>query len=167
VVTAATTVIASAIASAGMASAGMAAALVSGAVFVGWFVAGIAYVTLWIVGFVTVEVVEGLGTALGHWACVSVSRIVTIVDVAVEAAVAVVPGTGTDEDSAGEPVGAIVAVRGTRVWGVVKVAVGADGCGSNADGDLSRCYRYTAHEGNREDGECQRLTYGHVFSFTN
>jgi hypothetical protein len=152
VVTAATAVIASAIA-----AAGVTAALVSGAVFVGRLVAGIAYVALWVVGFITVEVVEGLFVSLGHWTCVSVSRIVAVVDVAVEAAVAVVPGTGTDEDSAGEPVGTIVAVRSTGVWGVVKVPVGAYGCGSDADGDLSGCYGDTAHKSNCEGRESQRL----------
>jgi hypothetical protein len=162
VVTAAATVIASAIAAAGVTTA-----LVSGAVFVGGLVAGIAYVALWVVGFVTLEVVEGLSTTLGHGACISVARIVAIVDVAVEAAVAVVPGTGSDEDSTGEPVGAIVAVRGAGVRGVVKVPVGAYGCRSDADGDLSGCYGDTAHESNCEGRESQRLAYRHIFSWIN
>ena len=125
---AAATVIASAIAAAGVTTA-----RISGGMFVGRFVAGIAYVALWVMGFVSLEVVEGLGTALRHWTCVSVSRIVTIVDVTIEAAVAVVPGTGTDEYSAGEPVGTVVTVRGAGVRGVVKVPVGAYGCRSDAD----------------------------------
>jgi hypothetical protein len=139
------------------AAAGVTTALISGAVFVRRLVAGVTYVALWIVGFVPLEVVEGLGTALWHWACVSVARIVAIVDMAVEAAVAVVPGTGTDEYSAGKPVGTIVAVRSAGVWGVVKVPVGAYGCGSDADGDLSGCYGDTAHESNCEGRESQRL----------
>jgi hypothetical protein len=161
VTAAAATVAASAIA----AAAGVTTALVSGAVFVGGFVAGIAYVALWVVGFVTLEVVEGLGAALRHWTCVSVAWIVAVVDVTIEAAVAVVPGTGTDEESAGEPVGAIVPVGGAGVWGVVKVSVGAYGRGSDADGDLSGCYGDTAHESNCEGRESQRLAYRHIFSW--
>jgi hypothetical protein len=148
-----------------IATTGVTAARISGAVFVGRFVAGIAYVALWVVGFVTVEVVEWLGTALRHWACVSVTRIVAVIYVTVEATVAVVPGTGTDEDSAGEPVGAIVAVRGAGVWGVIKVSVGAYGRGSDADGDLSGCYGDTAHESNCEGRESQRLADRHIFSW--
>jgi hypothetical protein len=147
------------------ATAGMTAARKSGGVFVGRFVTGIAHMALWIAGFVSLEVVEGLGTALRHWACVSVSRIVAIVDVAIEAAMAVVPGTGTDEYSAGEPVGTIEAVRGAGVGSVVKVPVGAYGRGSDADGDLSGCYGDTAHESNCEGRESQRLAYRHIFSW--
>jgi hypothetical protein len=153
VVTATATVIASAVAAAGVTTA-----LISGAVFVGRLVAGIANVALWVVGFVTVEVVEGLGTALGHRTGVSVSRIVAIVDVAVEAAVAVVPGTGADEDSSGEPVWPVVAVRGAGIGSVVEVAVWAYRRGSDADGDLSGCYGDTAHKSDCEGGQGQRLT---------
>jgi hypothetical protein len=160
VVTAATTVIASAIP-----AAGMTAACVSSAVLWRWTVASFAYMALGIAGFVGLEVVEGLGTALRHWTCVSVAWIVAIVDVTVEAAVAVVPGTGTDEDSAGEPVGTVVAVRGAGVWGVVKVPVGAYGRRSDADGDLSGCYGDTAHESNCEGRKSQRLAYRHIFSW--
>jgi hypothetical protein len=157
---AAATVIASAIAAAGVTTA-----LISGAVFVGGLVAGIAYVALWVVRFITLEVVEGLGTAFRHWTCVSVARIVAVVYVPVEAAVAVVPRAGADEDSAGEPVGAIVAVRGAGIWGVVKVSVGAYGRSSDADGDLSGCYGDTAHQSNCEGRESQRLAYRHIFSW--
>jgi len=43
------------------------------------------------------------------------------------AVVAVIPGTGADEDAAYKPVRAVVAVGGAGVWVVVVVAVGADG----------------------------------------
>jgi hypothetical protein len=146
------------------ATAGVTTALESGGMFVGRFVAGVTYVALWVAGFVRLEVVEGLGSTLGHWTCISVARVIAVVDVAVETAVAVIPGAGTEEDSAGEPVGTIVAVRGAGVWGVVKVAVGAYGGGSNADGDLSGCHGDTAHESNCEGRESQRLAYRHIFS---
>jgi hypothetical protein len=147
------------------ATAGVTTALESSGMFVGGFVAGVAYVALWVAGFVRLEVVEGLGSALGHRACVSVARIVAVVDVAVEAAVAVIPGAGTEEDSAGEPVGTVVTVGGAGVWGVIKVAVGAYGGGSDADGDLSGCYGDTAHKSNCEGRESQRLAYRHIFSW--
>jgi hypothetical protein len=119
-------------------------------------VAGVADVALWVMGFVRLEVVEGLGAALRHWTCVSVMRIVAVIDVAVEAAVAVVPGAGADEDSSGEPVGSVVAVRSTGVWSVVKVSVRANGSGSDADGDLGGC-GHAAHQRNGESREANDL----------
>jgi ribosomal protein L18E len=132
---AAATVIASTIAAAGVTTA-----LISGAVLVVRLVGGLAYVALRVAGFVCLEVIERLRAPLRHWTCISVTRVVAVVYVTVEASVAVVPGAGSDEDSSGEPVGAVVAVGSTGVWSVVKVPVWAYWGGSDADGDLSGCY---------------------------
>jgi hypothetical protein len=107
------------------AASGMAAALESGAVFAFGAVAGVAYVALWVTCFVAVEVVEGLLTVLGHRSGVAMTRIVTVVYVTVEATAAVIPGTGSDEEAACEPVGPIVTVGGAGVGSVVEVSVRA------------------------------------------
>jgi hypothetical protein len=139
------------------ATARVTAALEASTMFVAWLVSGVAYVTLWVAGFVAVEVVEGLLVSLGHGACVAVTGVVAVVDVSVESAAAVVPGAGADEDSAGEPVGAVVAIGSAGVGSVVKVSVGAVGSRSDADGDLGRCYEDAADQRHGESGEGERL----------
>src|SRR6266851_10330128 len=73
-------------------------------------------------------------TSISAAAVVAIST--TVITATIEAApvavpmiavVAVIPGTGADEDAAYKPVRAVVAVGGAGVWVVVVVAVGADG----------------------------------------
>jgi hypothetical protein len=124
-----------------MAAAAMAAATtsVSGeGVLIARFVAGIAYMALAIARFVSLEVVEPLRSTPRQRSSVAIVRVIAVVDVAVKAARAVVPGTGSEKDSADKPVGTIVAVGRTVVGRVVEVAVGASGLrpDTNANGDL-------------------------------
>ena len=124
-------------AAAGMAfAAGMASARKAGVMFPARVVIGGADVALSVTRFVAVEVVEGLGAALGERAGVSVMGVVAIVNVTVPAVGAVEPGTGSVEDSADKPIGAVVAVGRAGIGSVVEVSVGADGLDTDLNGDL-------------------------------
>jgi len=128
-----------------------ATAAVSGeGMFAASIVTGVAYVSLAIARFISLEVVETLRAALGEWAVVTVARVKAVVDVAVEAVRSVEPRTSTKEDAANKPVGAVVAIGGAIVGSVVEVAVGAYRWHSNvdADGNLGRPQRRTAEQGN-------------------
>jgi hypothetical protein len=83
---------------------GMAAAPESGAVFIVGIMTCIAYMAAAVPGLVSLKMLERLGSASGHRASVTVTRIVAVIDVAVEAVRAVEPWTGSDEESAGKPV---------------------------------------------------------------
>lgn len=65
-----------------------------------------------VAGMETFEVICRLmvATVSGESAVVAIARIKRVVDVAVEAARTVEPGTGSDEDAAVEPLGAVVAI---------------------------------------------------------
>jgi hypothetical protein len=119
-------------------------------VFSARFVAGVSYVALSITRFVSLEVVESLCAALGQRSMVAVARVIAVIDVAIEAAMAMEPRAGANEDSAKKPVGAIVAVGGAVVGSVVEVAIGAYWRHSNvdADGNLGWAQRRTAEQGN-------------------
>jgi hypothetical protein len=82
-------------------ASGVASAAVAGeSVFVAGIMTGVAYVALSVARFVSVKMIEGLRSALRHWSMVAVAGIVAVVDVTVKAAVAVIPGTGSDKQSA-------------------------------------------------------------------
>jgi len=116
---------------------GMAAASKSGeGMFPTCIVASVSDVALSIARFVAMEVVELPLAALGQRSVIAVMRIVAVVDVAVKAGVAMEPWACSDEDAAGKPIGAVVAVGGAIIGGVVEVAVGADGRYSDVDSDL-------------------------------
>jgi hypothetical protein len=91
-------------------------------------------------------------------------RIVTVIDVAVEAVRAMEPGASSYEDAAIEPVRPIVAIRSTGIRGVIKIPVRANRRDSNVDGNLSRCYGHTTHHPNTEGTESKRLPSGHSSS---
>jgi hypothetical protein len=95
-----------------------------------------AYVALSIAGFVRLEVGERLRPAIRQRAAVTVARVVAVVDVAVEAARAMEPGSRADEDAADEPVGAVVAIGSAVIRRVIEVTVGAYWRYSDADHNL-------------------------------
>ncbi len=102
-------------------------------------VAGIPDMTLKVVSFVAMEVVEGLFIALRERSVVSVTGVIAVIDMTVEAARTVEPGACADEDSACEPIRAVIAVRGAVVRREIVVAVRAYGRGTDADVDLCGC----------------------------
>jgi hypothetical protein len=131
---------------------GACVALKSGAMFTIWTVACVADVALSIPCLVRVEVGECLLPVGGHWPVVTVMRIVTVIDVAVEAAGTVEPGASADEDPADEPIRPVVAIGSAAIRGVVEVSVGAHRGYPNVDRDLSWC-RGQTHQRNSESRE--------------
>jgi hypothetical protein len=120
-------------------SAVAAATVVAGErVFTACIMAGTADVAVTVAGFITVEVVELLIATPRQRSVIAVTRIEAVVDVAVEAARAVEPGAGSDEDAVGKPVRPVIAVRRAVIRRIVKVSVGANRGHSNAyaNGDL-------------------------------
>jgi hypothetical protein len=109
---------------------------VAGCVFSFGAVAWMAFMSQSVVSPVTMEAVERLFAAHREWTVIAMTRIKSFVDVAIEATVTVVPGTGADEDTPIEPVGSVVAVGGAIVGCVGEIAIGADGWNSDIDGNL-------------------------------
>ena len=72
-----------------------------------------------------------------HGASVSMVGMETIIYVTPEVFVAMKPGAGANEDPAGKPFRAVVAVRSTAIRRGVVVTVRAFRGGSDADSDLS------------------------------
>jgi hypothetical protein len=75
----------------------------------------------------------------GSGASVAVVGMKVVIDMAVEVSGAVKPWAGTDEDSAGEPFRAVVAVGGAAVGSGFVVAVGAARGRADVDADLALC----------------------------
>jgi hypothetical protein len=92
-------------------TSGVASAAVAGeSVFAARIVTSIAYVASPVARFVSVEVVELLLSAPRQRSMITVAGIVAVVDVAIEAAVAVKPGTRSEKDATIKPIGPVVAV---------------------------------------------------------
>lgn len=87
-----------------------------------------------------VEMIRGIGllAALRHRPFIAVIGMETVVYVTVEAVGPVKPWTSADEYAAGEPFGAVIAVRGAGVGRDVIVAVGTIRSHADFDADLSR-----------------------------
>ena len=98
--------------------------------------AGIAGMAVSIARLITAEVVELLIAARRQRSVIAMMRIEAVIDMAVETGVPMEPGTGSDEDSVGEPVGPVIAVGRALIRRIVKVPVRADRSYSDADGDL-------------------------------
>ncbi len=115
-------------------------------VFTRRIMASIAYVASPIPRLVSLEVVEALSPAPRQRSNVSVVRIKAVVDMAEKAAMAVKPRAGSNKYPAGKPIGPIVAVRSTVIWGIVEVPVRTHGSRSNvyADGNLGSRRRCAA-----------------------
>ena len=93
--------------------------------------------------FVAVEVGGSISSpcvgsvaGVGHGASVSVLGVEVIIDMAVEVAGTVKPRAGSDKDTAGEPLRAIVPIGGTAVGSGFVITVGAIGSDANVDTDL-------------------------------
>jgi hypothetical protein len=106
--------------------------------FIAAIVGSAAYVALGIMGFVSLEVIEWLRSPHGHRSMVAMPRIVTVIDVAIEAVRAVEPGSSANKYAARKPVRPVVAVGCAVVWSVVEVPVGAHRSHSDVDGNLRR-----------------------------
>jgi hypothetical protein len=91
------------------------------------FVAGIAYLASSISRLVSLEVVEALRPPSRQRSNVTVMRIKAVVHVAVKAVRAVKPRARSNEQPANIPIGPVITVRSTVIWGIVEVPVRAHG----------------------------------------
>jgi hypothetical protein len=62
-------------------------------------------------------------SAMGQCAAISIARVVAPVYMATKVVAAVIPGTGSQEDSIRKPFRTIVAVGSTVVWRVIKIPI--------------------------------------------
>jgi hypothetical protein len=112
---------------------------------------------------VSVEVIEGLVSTLRMWTNVAVMWIEAVINVAVEVVGAVEPRAGSDEHTAGEPLGPIVSVWGAVVWGRVVVAIRAHRLCSDIDGDLCTCRARNAQQSGNQGRKGKEFPIAHVF----
>ena len=144
-----------------MTTTGMATSRKSGAVFATSVMASVANMASSIPRFIRLKVVEWLHPAFRHRPFIAVTRIVAVINVAIEAMRTVEPWAGSNENPANEPVRPIVAVGSTAIRGIIEVPVWAHRRDTNVNRHLSWCYRHTTHQGNRERRESERLPIGH------
>jgi hypothetical protein len=116
-------------------TAGVSSTCESAAVFVDWFVTGIAYMSLAVARFVTLEVGKRTGAAFGQRTMVSLTGVVAIVYVAVEAVWPVEPWPSAPKYAAVEPVWAVVAIRSAVIGRIVEVSIGAIWFRAEVDAD--------------------------------
>jgi hypothetical protein len=109
------------------------------------FMGSVAYVASPIPRLVCLEVVEALRPAIWQRSSVTVMRIKAVVDMAEKAARAVKPWASSKKHTANKPIGPIVAVRSTVIWGIVEVPVRTHRSRSDvyADGNLGSRQRCT------------------------
>jgi hypothetical protein len=130
------------------------------------FMGSVAYVASPIPRLVCLEVVEALRPALRHRPRVTVMRIKPVVDMAEKAVRAVKPGASSKKHPLNKPIGPIIAVRSTIIWGIVEVSVRAHGSRSDvdADGNLGSRHGCTAQKASYESRESKRTDFEHDFS---
>jgi hypothetical protein len=110
------------------------------------FMASLANVASPIPSLVSPEVVEALRPALRQRSSVTVMGIKAVVDMAEKAATAVKPGASSKKHTANKPIGPIVAVRSTVIWGIVEVPIRTHRSRSDVypDANLGSRHRCTA-----------------------
>jgi hypothetical protein len=96
-----------------------------------------------------------------EWAFVTVVGMVVVIYVSAEVVRTMEPATGSDEDSAIEPLRAVIAIRGAVVGRNIVVAIGTVRGGSDFDGNLSVCWSGCCRES--EAGESGQ---GKIWNFT-
>jgi hypothetical protein len=120
-------------------------------------------VTAPITHFVSVEVIEGLLSTFRMWTSVAVMWIEAVVNVAVEVVRSVEPRAGSDEQTAVEPLGPIISVRGAVIRGEVIVAIGTRRLWSDIDGDLGGRGPRDAQQSANHDRDGKKFQVAHVF----
>jgi hypothetical protein len=103
--------------------------------------------------FVSVEMIKGHVSTSRKWTTVAVMWIEVVINVAVETGDAVEPWAGSEEDTAVEPLGAVVPVWGAVIWCVVEIAIRSDRCRSNIDRDLGKCRAGEAQQSSHQGGK--------------
>jgi hypothetical protein len=115
---------------------------------------------------VSVEVIESLVSTSRKWATVAVVWIEAVINVAVEIVGTVEPGTGSDKDASGEPLGPVIPVWSAVVRGVVVVPIRANRRCSDIDGDLGRCRARYAQQSSNQGWEAKEFPMAHKFLLT-
>ena len=115
---------------------------------------------------VSAEVIKGLVSTFRMWTFVAVMWIETVINVAVEIVGAVEPRPDTHEHAAAEPLGPVVPVWRTAVWGDIVVAIRANRFCSDIDRDLRRCRARNAQQSRNQDGNCKKFQIAHKFLLT-
>ena len=134
-------------------------------VFAAGIVGSLAYVAASVTRFIGLEVIKASRTAFRERTVVAVARVEAIVHMAVEAVMAVEPGASTDEDSADEPIRAVVAVRRAVIRSIVEVSVWALWSDADVDSNLGGAPRRTNRESKGKHWNCKELTRDHIVSF--
>jgi len=129
------------------------------------FMACVTHVTSAVPRLVSLEVVEALRPVIRQRSGVTMMRIIAVVHMAVKAVGAVKPGTSSEKHPVHKPIGPVIAVRSTVIWGIVEVPVRAHGSRSDvdADGNLGRRHRGAAQKGSNESCESKRADFEHAF----
>jgi hypothetical protein len=127
------------------------------------FMASIAYVASPIPRLVCLEVVEALRPALRQRSSITVMRIKAVVDMAEKAVRAVKPGASSKKHPANEPIGPVVSVWSTVIWGIVEVPVRTHRGRADvyADGNLGSRHGCTAQKSNGESCESKCTDFQH------
>jgi hypothetical protein len=128
--------------------------------------ASVAYVPASISRFVCMEVVEAPRPAFRQRSNVTVMRIKAVVDMAEKAVRAVKPGASSNKHPADKPIGPVITVRSTVIWGIVEVPVRTHGSRSDVyvNGNLGLHHRCTAQKASYENCESKRTDFEHDFS---
>jgi hypothetical protein len=93
----------------------------------------------------------GVVAVIRHRTPVAMVYVVVVIDMAGEMFRTVVPRACTNENAAGKPFGAVVAIGGAAIGGVIVVTVGAHWGGANRHADLSLCLRSTCYKAQTGD----------------
>jgi len=104
--------------------------------------------------------------ACGETSAVAVSIVETMIDMSIEMVGSVIPGACADEDTAGEPFWAVVAVGSAVIGRNLVVAVRANGRFSDADCNLCRSLRgRSQQETCRNRHKAEIFNCFHIFAF--
>ncbi len=87
------------------------------------FMAGFAYIAAPISRLVSLKVVEALGPARRQWSVVTVTRIKPVVDMSEKTVRTVKPRAGSNKHPAYKPIGPVITVGSTVIWGIVEISV--------------------------------------------
>jgi hypothetical protein len=135
----------------------------------------VANVTASITRFISFEILRwgsmlraSLLTAFRHWPLVAVLGTVVVIYMALEVGRAVKPWASSNEDAAGKPVGAVVAIWSAAVGSGFIVTVGTLRGDADIDADLSVCFGSISSEAETGDGgQSKELEAIHIFTSAN
>src|SRR6266481_5956070 len=125
-----------------------------------------ACVAVPITHLVSAEVIEGFVSTSRKWTTVAMMWIEAVIHVAVEIVGAMEPGSRSNKDTAGEPLGPVVPVWSAVVRGSVEIAIRANRRRSDIDGNLGGCRVRDAHESGNQGGKGKEFPMAHNFLLT-